>query len=502
MATQLPISRLINTTVNLAPVAAQAQSTSNMLVVGTSDVIDVVERMRTYSTLAEVAADFGTSAEEYKAANFWFQQAPQPTTVSIGKWAVNDTAGLIRCSPLTTTLADFQDIANGGFKVTIDGTLRTLTALDFTEVTSLNGVAGVVNAALQAAVGTGAQPAEMTYDAVYNRFTLTSATTGVGSTVSYFTSPDSGVDVSGLLGGTSSFDGVYIADGIAAEEPVTAVTIMDDMFGQQWYGLMVPSAGDDQQIAIADYVEAATTNHFFGISSDDVNTITAGNTTTIAYRVTAAGYNKTTVQYSRANTVNSLYVAASLMGRILTTNYNGNNTTITLMYKQEPGVIPETLTTTQINALESVNANVFVAYNNDTAIIERGTVGSGEYIDTIVGLDWLSLQIQTEVYNALYTSTTKIPQTDAGNAVLATIIESVCAQGVANGLLAPGIWNSAGFGSLKQGDFLAKGFYVYAPPVALQSSQDRAARKSVAFQVAVKLAGAIHTSDITINVNR
>ncbi|MCT9017190.1 DUF3383 domain-containing protein, partial [Cupriavidus gilardii] len=48
----------------------------------------------------------------------------------------------------------------------------------------------------------------------------------------------------------------------------------------------------------------------------------------------------------------------------------------------------------------------------------------------------------------------------------------------------------------------AKGYYVYAPPIALQSQADREARKSVSFQVAAKEAGAIHTVDILVNVNR
>jgi hypothetical protein len=36
--------------------------------------------------------------------------------------------------------------------------------------------------------------------------------------------------------------------------------------------------------------------------------------------------------------------------------------------------------------------------------------------------------VQTALFNALYTSTTKIPQTDAGMHILATVIEGVCQQ--------------------------------------------------------------------------
>ena len=106
------------------------------------------------------------------------------------------------------------------------------------------------------------------------------------------------------------------------------------------------------------------------------------------------------------------------------------------------------------------------------------------------------------MYNLLYTSPTKIPQTDAGNGLIANAIESVCSQAVTNGLVAPGVWQSAGFGSLSTGDFLPKGFYVYVPPISSQSPTLRATRASVVFQVAAKLAGAIQTVNVIINVNK
>ena len=172
------------------------------------------------------------------------------------------------------------------------------------------------------------------------------------------------------------------------------------------------------------------------------------------------------------------------------------------MYKQEPGIVAETVNASQIAALEGFNCNVFVAYNNNTAIIEPGVVASGDFLDIITGTDWLALDIQNEVFNLLYTSPTKIPQTNAGMHIITTTIENVCSQAVTNGLLAPGVWQSAGFGGLNQNDYLAKGFYVYAPSVDVQNSADRAARKSVPIQVAAKLSGAVHTANIIVNVNR
>ena len=182
-------------------------------------------------------------------------------------------------------------------------------------------------------------------------------------------------------------------------------------------------------------------------------------------------------------------------------NFQGSNTTITLMFKQEPGVTPETITQTQAAALKAKHANVFVNYDNDTAIIQHGVNSDGSFFDEWHGLDWLENDIQTALWNVLYTFP-KVPQTDEGMTTLQTVMEARLAQAVRNGLVAPGQWNAAGFGQLKTGDFLPKGYYVFAPPVAQQSQADREARKSVPFQIAVKLAGAVHSVDVMINVNR
>jgi len=97
----LPISNLIDVEVTIAPIAAQGQSLNSLLILGSSDVINVKERMRSYTTLAEVASDFGTTAPEYLAALLWFEQNPQPTQLYIGRWAATATSGLLVGGPLT-----------------------------------------------------------------------------------------------------------------------------------------------------------------------------------------------------------------------------------------------------------------------------------------------------------------------------------------------------------------------------------------------------------------
>lgn len=602
MPNTLPISSLIDVQVNLTPQAAQAQDLSNLLLLGSSNVIDVVERLRIYDSIDAVAADFGTTAPEYLGAVLWFEQAPQPNQIEIGRWAKTATHAILQGATLSAAgqlIAAWNAVATPAFTIYIDAIPFTISPATFAAATNLNAIAALIQTALAAQVANST----CVWDAVYQRFEIQSGTTGATSLLSFATSPHangyitfaanplnnatitlngtavtfvnagpvgnqvliagtlagtlanlltflnasvnagiitmtysinpantrlycvavaagaggnaltlaaslavpsgatlsggSGTDISAMLGALSTSGG-YIAQGIAAESAVVCVGIMDATFGQQWYATVIPEAVDADHLAVAAYIQASANKHIYGVTTQEAGAISSVSTTDIAYLLSAAEYSRTVCQYSSSNP----YAVCSLLGRALTVDYNGNSTVITLMYKQEPGITPENINASQAAALDAKNANAVVAYNNDTAIIQYGKVCSGDFIDIITGTDWLAVTIMTALFNLLYTSPTKIPQTDAGNHMLFNTTAAVCSQGVANGLLAPGVWNAAGFGQLQQGDYIPDGFYIYMQPIGLQSQANREARMSVPVQVAAKLAGAVQTVDVLISVNR
>lgn len=490
----LSISRLVNVTATLTAAAAQAQSTSTYLILGNSPVIDPTSRIRTYMSSTAVATDFGSGAPETLAAALFFQQAPQPTELQIGRWAQTATSGQLYGSPLSAAqqlISTWTAITDGGFHIAIDGAgAENVTGLNFTAVNNLNGVASVINAALTGAV--------VVWNSVYQQFIATSNTTGATSSVGFATAGSGGAtDISGLLGFTQASSGSYQAPGIAAETALAAVTIFDAQFGQQWYALSILGAVDVDHLAVSAFLQGSSNKHFYGVSTQEAGVLVANSTSDIAFELKSSTVAKTAVQYNGG----SPYSVASLLGRILTTDWNGNKTAITLMYKQEPGITPDNLNVNQVNALEAKNCNGFLSYNNGTAIIEPGVCSNGEFIDTAIGADTLALAVQTAVYNLLYTSPTKIPQTDSGMHLIKVTIEQVLSQFAANGFLAPGIWDAAGFGSLNQGDPLDSGYYVFAPPIATQPAPQRAQRLSVPFQIACKLAGAVQTVNVAITLN-
>ena len=604
MSTGIPVSSIINVQVNLAPIAAPYANFNSLLIVGDSNVIDVGQRIRSYGTLSAVAADFGTAAQEYLAAQLFFSQQPQPNQLYIGRWANAATAGLLHGSTLVGAqqlLANFASITNGGLNIAINGAAANVTGLNFASATNLNGVASTLQTALAAlsagttvtwngqyftitsgTTGAGAaasltatfsaNPAAndtitingvtitfvsalttgnqvliganaaatiqnlltfvkasaltgltaLNYGATTGTFVVTFPTTGIAgnsiavtksstaitlsgatltggivpSTVSYGTT-GAGQDISALFGLTSTTASPPVA-GANAETLVAAIQALDSL-STNWYGVMTAcnsgDIADSDRLAVAAYIQA--TQHIYGVSTSNTNVLSSTVTSDIASLLSSGLYTRTIVQYSQIP-----HVIASLFGRAFTVDFTASNSVITLAYKQEPGVNPESLTSSQVAALIAKRCNYFASYSNGTAILMNAVMSGPAYFDEIQGTDALANAVQTNVFNLLYTTGTKVPQTDEGTGQIVNVIEATLAAYVNNGLLAPGTWQTTGFGTLQLNDFLPKGYYVYAPAIATQAPATRATRVSVTIQIAAKLAGAIQSANIIINVNR
>lgn len=489
----LPVSDVVEVDILMAPRAAQMRNFGSLLVLGSSDVISPLERMRTYTSFPAVEADFGTEAPETQAAQRYYSQSPKPKDLYVGRWVKEAAAGELQGGILTQAqqdIAAFIAVTDGAMKITVDGTQKSITGVTFAAESNLNGVAARVADKLTTAT--------VVWDDAMERFVVTSKTTGETSTVSFAQAGASGTDLSALMHLTQA-DGAKNAAGLPAESLTDCVALMAE-FSAKWYGLTLADSDVDlaDAVAVAKLIEAQSPSRIFGYTVQDGEATDPQSTTDIAATLSSANLGRSLTQYSGTD----LYAAASLMGRAFSVNFNGNNTTITLKFKQEPGITAEFLTPTKAKALKAKNCNVFVNYNNDTAIIQEGVMCNGDFIDERHGLDWLQNFLQTNLYNKLYTSTTKVPQTDAGNTSLLANVEASMDQAVDNGLIAPGVWNGGPIGHLATGDMLTKGYYVWMDSIDTQAQSDREARKAVPIQVACKLAGAVHFADVLVNVVR
>ena len=340
-------------------------------------------------------------------------------------------------------------------------------------------------------------------------FTLAKSSTAITLSGGTLTG-GSGNDVSTLLGLTSASGASPPVLGVAAETPLQAVAALAAANGQ-WYQMGFAASVQPQPAdyeAIGAFIEASARHRIFGVTINTTDCLDPTNTSDLASNLQSLNLTRTFWWYDPSNA----YGVFTMMGRAATINFNGSQTTITLAYKQAPGLQGAFLNETQFATLKGKGGNCNVVVNNGAVMIQPGQMSNAKYIggqltsgnwfDEIQDCDWFINFLQTNVFNLLFGTTTKIPQTDAGDNIIATVISSSCQQAVVNGMAAPGVWQAAGFGSLLTGDTLSTGYYVYYPPIATQSAADRAARVSVPFQVAINLAGPIHTVDLIVSVDR
>ena len=83
----LPVSNVVNVDVIIGPRAATGRNFGSLLILGSSTVIPVSERIRLYSSPEDIGTDFGVDSPEYEAATVYFSQSPKPQQVYVGRWA-------------------------------------------------------------------------------------------------------------------------------------------------------------------------------------------------------------------------------------------------------------------------------------------------------------------------------------------------------------------------------------------------------------------------------
>ncbi len=284
-------------------------------------------------------------------------------------------------------------------------------------------------------------------------------------------------------------------ENIEPQEPTVAMAELQDVYPGWYAAAFVDPLTDAQIEAIGDWVLAAD-KKIFGVTSNKADHIEQAPTNPFVKL-----YDKLASRVLGIYDKDDPFAVMSLLARGLSVNFAANNSTITLKFKQLPGVTADNISLTEAAKCKALGLNYYTYYDEAAMVAEGTTIGK-RFFDEIHGLDWFVDAVQKEVFAVMYRSPTKVPLTDPGTARLIAAVEKVGREGVKNGFIAPGIWNGDPFGTLETGDRLDEGFYVWADTVDNLSTSDREQRKSPPIQTAIKLAGAIHSVDVIVNFDR
>lgn len=205
--------------------------------------------------------------------------------------------------------------------------------------------------------------------------------------------------------------------------------------------------------------------------------------------------------YGGSETEAKIFMAAAASSG-MSTVFEGSNTTKTMNLKELIGVTPDPIMTETL--LQKCKTNGVDCYISLAGVPSYMSYGANKFFDEIFNEIWFVNAIQVAGFNYLRKTGTKIPQTEAGMTGLKSAYMNVCSRAVNNGFLAPGKWTSPDtFGDpvIFKNNIANLGYYVYSNPVADQSQADREERKAPLCQIAIKAAGAVHSTNVIININ-
>ncbi len=274
-----------------------------------------------------------------------------------------------------------------------------------------------------------------------------------------------------------ALDRVYVgrkltgADGTETWTEALAAMALEN---PNWYGLIAETRTEATQQLVAAWVEANKKLCVLASADADIldSAYSAETPAEIASYVKAHAYERTGVIYhpDAGDADDEPCPDAAWMGLMFTKDPGA----ATWMFKTLRGVTPYTLTGARWTNVDAKNANVYTEVAG-VSMTQRGTAGSGEYLDVMHGIDWLTARIQNKVFTPLVQQD-KVPFTNSGVEVVVNSLKSALQEAVDIGLLAS--------------------YEVSAPDVADVDAEDKAARTLPDVTFTAILAGAIHKTQI------
>lgn len=326
---------------------------------------------RSYTTLAGVAEDFDTDSATYKKAQILFSQTNPPDSLRI--FLRSDAVAEVKT-------IEFDDAIQVGGVINgkVNGVAITETDYDTDSDTTLGLVADKI-ADLE-----GIQSAEVDGNNIV-----------VTAVIEWNLS---------LTDWTSTGDD---APGVTIDDTTDGVNLSDDITSsiaekKDWYFAMATTSSKAAILAAAGVIQANVKQGCFVTSDAECLDDEADH---VIKQVKDLSYSRTSVWYQEDSTE---HLDAALLGECLA--YKPGK--IRFGLRKLTGVSASDLTATQKDNILAEYGNVYTEVLGIN-ITEKGRTGSGDYIDVMRDIDYLTSQIQLRLF-ALVVNDKKIGFTDQG----------------------------------------------------------------------------------------
>lgn len=333
-----------------------------------------------------IAAGFTTSSEVYKAANAICSQNPKPEKFKV----IKQTAPTAQVD--TVSIVTLEN--DGTYAVTVDGVVYEFTAdASATAPEICTGLAALINPLVQVSAAV-----------VGSTLVITAADAGLGFSVS--------VDAKMSVAHTTPNNGP-VEDLIKARD-----------FDDDWYFLGTTTHTKVQSKAIAAYIESEI-KLFVGQTSDaDSKDLALADDTggTLVF-LKDKNYDRSIHAWVPSAKLGE-YKHLGWVGRQATKLPGSSN----WKFKSVKGASADKYSTQELKNIQDKKGNVYVTIGG-IDMFQEGIVASGEYIDIMIGTDWIQARIKEQVFGML-AKEEKVPYDNGGIESVGLQVEDVLSKAV------------------------------------------------------------------------
>lgn len=487
----LPVSNVINVTVNATP-QGLSEKNVNSIALFTNEANSSLNPYEICLSAKQVAEFYGTNSVTAQMANALFSQSPNIRTgngqlVVIPLIAsVSAVAGQLATPNISANLAALIAVTSGDIRVTVNSVNYDLTNLNFTNCVTFADIAQVIQNRLVACTVTNTTTTGLRF---------TSKKVGTTSTVALAAVPSgtgTALNGSGYLNGAAAV--TTAGTNSSGETIAAAIARTGDTVG--YFGMLTNIMLEDTALTtLAAAVQGM--DRVFHYASANVQDITG-----VGLTIQQAAEDQTRFKVYTASILDAVLMNAAYVGRAHSVNFSGSLTSQTMWLKILATIDPDLgISQTFYNQAETSGVDLYVSYDGQPSVVSNG---ANNYFDQVYSRFALKFALETAGFNFLRQTSTKIPQTESGMNGLKNAYAQVLERFSTAGYIAPGAWNSSEtFGDpvLFNQNILARGYYIFSLPIASQSSVERDERIAPLVQIAIKEAGAIHTSNVIVLVN-
>lgn len=382
-----------------------------------------------FTSANAVGSYFGETSAEYQAAAKYFlgydNSFRKPRRLHFARLVDSAIAGSL-IGGTAGSMDEMKAITAGGFTINVDGTPKTVTALDLSEATTQSDIAQSIQTQL---TGTTVQ-----YNSNLNAFIITSSQTGDTSSVSV--AEDTAENAASILGLTADA-GATASAGSAALEPSANMNSITNIT-QNWVSFTTMEEQEDDVIeAFSEWANNSNGEYLYCPYTTQENDTKPNAGSNLPKTLANANYEGVVLTYG------GLDYALLVMSIGACIDWDRNNGLVTWAFKSQSGLEASvTDDTTAANCVE-LNVNYYGRWatrNDDFIQYYQGAMIGGDFgfVDAYVGNLWLRNALQVSLMNGL-AQVGRVPYTDEGYTIIRAWCMDPINRALNNGVIDPGV---------------------------------------------------------------